>query len=131
MALFERYRWPGNIRQLANVLRTAAVMAAGEPLITEQHLSDDFLEDVPAACSCRARASLRTTWRRPWRDGRRAARAGRRRGGRRTARRLHRLQPPTAPRRGRVRAVAPAPLELQAEIKMIRALDAAPTATSP
>ncbi|HSV36211.1 MAG TPA: sigma-54-dependent Fis family transcriptional regulator, partial [Ramlibacter sp.] len=46
MALFEAYAWPGNIRQLANVLRTAAVMAAGEPQITEQHLSDDFLEDV-------------------------------------------------------------------------------------
>ncbi|HSW09131.1 sigma-54-dependent Fis family transcriptional regulator [Aquabacterium sp.] len=52
MAMFERYAWPGNIRQLANVLRTAAVMAAGEAQITEQHLSDDFLEDVrrvPAA----------------------------------------------------------------------------------
>jgi transcriptional regulator of acetoin/glycerol metabolism len=52
MALFKRYAWPGNIRQLANVLRTAAVMAAGEPQITEQHLPDDFLEDVqrmPAA----------------------------------------------------------------------------------
>lgn len=46
MALFDRYAWPGNIRQLANVLRTAAVMAAGERQITEQHLSDDFLEDV-------------------------------------------------------------------------------------
>jgi transcriptional regulator of acetoin/glycerol metabolism len=46
MALFERYAWPGNIRQLANVLRTAAVMASGEAEITEEHLSDDFLEDV-------------------------------------------------------------------------------------
>jgi len=46
MALFARYAWPGNIRQLANVLRTAAVMATGERQITEQHLSDDFLEDV-------------------------------------------------------------------------------------
>jgi sigma-54 dependent transcriptional regulator, acetoin dehydrogenase operon transcriptional activator AcoR len=46
MALFDRYAWPGNIRQLANVLRTAAVMAAGEAQITEEHLSDDFLEDV-------------------------------------------------------------------------------------
>ncbi|CAN7766681.1 sigma-54-dependent Fis family transcriptional regulator [Variovorax sp. LjRoot290] len=45
-ALFSRYAWPGNIRQLANVLRTAAVMAAGAPQITEHHLSDDFLEDV-------------------------------------------------------------------------------------
>jgi sigma-54 dependent transcriptional regulator, acetoin dehydrogenase operon transcriptional activator AcoR len=45
-ALFNRYAWPGNIRQLANVLRTAAVMATGAPQITEHHLSDDFLEDV-------------------------------------------------------------------------------------
>lgn len=45
-SLFGRYAWPGNIRQLANVLRTAAVMAAGAPQITEHHLSDDFLEDV-------------------------------------------------------------------------------------
>ncbi|WKB52374.1 sigma-54-dependent Fis family transcriptional regulator [Eleftheria terrae] len=41
-----RYRWPGNIRQLVNVLRTAAVMAAGEPLITRAHLPDDFLDDA-------------------------------------------------------------------------------------
>ncbi|WP_232540197.1 sigma-54-dependent Fis family transcriptional regulator [Azohydromonas aeria] len=46
MALFQRCDWPGNIRQLANVLRTAAVMAAGEPMITQAHLSDDFLDDV-------------------------------------------------------------------------------------
>ena len=46
MDLFRRYGWPGNIRQLANVLRTAAVMAIGERQITESHLSDDFLEDV-------------------------------------------------------------------------------------
>ncbi len=47
MALFRRYPWPGNIRQLANVLRTAAVMASGERWITAQHLSDDFLDHVP------------------------------------------------------------------------------------
>ncbi|MGD9833593.1 MAG: sigma-54-dependent Fis family transcriptional regulator [Piscinibacter sp.] len=46
MDLLGRYHWPGNIRQLANVLRTAAVMACGEGQITEAHLSDDFLEDV-------------------------------------------------------------------------------------
>ena len=46
MALFERYAWPGNIRQLANVLRTAVVMAGNDPQITEEHLSEDFLEDV-------------------------------------------------------------------------------------
>ncbi|MFG5407543.1 sigma-54-dependent Fis family transcriptional regulator [Piscinibacter sakaiensis] len=51
MTMFTRYRWPGNVRQLANVLRTAAVMAAGEPQITEAHLPDDFLDDLqrPAA----------------------------------------------------------------------------------
>ncbi len=52
IALFERYAWPGNIRQLANVLRTAVVMAGTDPQITEEHLSEDFLEDVrrqPAA----------------------------------------------------------------------------------
>ena len=46
MELFRHCTWPGNIRQLANVLRTAAVMAAGEAQITEAHLSDDFLEDM-------------------------------------------------------------------------------------
>jgi sigma-54 dependent transcriptional regulator, acetoin dehydrogenase operon transcriptional activator AcoR len=47
--LFHAYAWPGNIRQLAGVLRTAAVMAEGEPLITREHLSDDFVEDAPGA----------------------------------------------------------------------------------
>jgi len=59
MALFERYGWPGNIRQLANVLRTAVVMAGNEPQITEEHLSEDFLEDVrrqPAAVAAPAPA---------------------------------------------------------------------------
>lgn len=46
MSLFQGYPWPGNVRQLANVLRTASVMAAGEREIAEHHLSDDFLEDV-------------------------------------------------------------------------------------
>ena len=39
------YHWPGNIRQLANLLRTAQLMAEGSPEITEDHLPDDFLED--------------------------------------------------------------------------------------
>ncbi len=46
MSLFGRCAWPGNVRQLANVLRTAAVMAGGEALITEAHLSDDFVDDA-------------------------------------------------------------------------------------
>jgi transcriptional regulator of acetoin/glycerol metabolism len=46
--LFEHYHWPGNVRQLFNVLRTAVVMAASDPVITRNHLSDDFLEDAAA-----------------------------------------------------------------------------------
>ncbi|MEK8032784.1 sigma-54-dependent Fis family transcriptional regulator [Ideonella sp. DXS29W] len=44
--LLKAYRWPGNIRQLANVLRTAAVMAGSDMVINRTHLSDDFLEDA-------------------------------------------------------------------------------------
>lgn len=47
-ALFLAYPWPGNVRQLYNVLRSASVMAAGESWITRAHLSDDFLEDAAA-----------------------------------------------------------------------------------
>ncbi|MEM5277252.1 sigma-54-dependent Fis family transcriptional regulator [Cupriavidus taiwanensis] len=49
MALFRRYHWPGNIRQLGNLLRTARLMAEGEAEITEEHLPDDFLDDLRAA----------------------------------------------------------------------------------
>jgi sigma-54 dependent transcriptional regulator, acetoin dehydrogenase operon transcriptional activator AcoR len=45
-ALFRHYHWPGNVRQLFNVLRTACVMAAGQTLIGREHLPDDFLEDA-------------------------------------------------------------------------------------
>ena len=44
--LFEASQWPGNVRQLANVLRTAVVMAGGAPTITRMHLSDDFVEEA-------------------------------------------------------------------------------------
>ena len=44
--LMTRYPWPGNLRQMGNVLRTAVVMAGDEPLITLDHLSDDFIEDA-------------------------------------------------------------------------------------
>jgi sigma-54 dependent transcriptional regulator, acetoin dehydrogenase operon transcriptional activator AcoR len=46
LEMFRRYTWPGNVRQLANVLRTAAVMAAGERMISATHLPDDFIEDA-------------------------------------------------------------------------------------
>ena len=49
MRRFQHDQWPGNVRQLFNVLRTAAVMAAGEAVITHKHLSDDLLEQARAA----------------------------------------------------------------------------------
>ncbi|HNG80081.1 MAG TPA: sigma 54-interacting transcriptional regulator, partial [Burkholderiaceae bacterium] len=54
--LFQAYQWPGNVRQLFNVLRTATVMAAGEAVITRDHLSDDFLEDARRAALARSQA---------------------------------------------------------------------------
>ena len=44
--LFKNYSWPGNFRQLHNLLRTAVVMTDRDGLIGKQHLPDDFLEDV-------------------------------------------------------------------------------------
>ncbi len=42
---FARCRWPGNLRQLANVLRTAGIMAEGAAEIGIEHLPEDFLHD--------------------------------------------------------------------------------------
>ncbi len=55
--LLQRYDWPGNLRQLANVLHTAAVMAAGESLITREHLSDDFLDEALQRAGAQVAAS--------------------------------------------------------------------------
>ena len=46
MSSFARYSWPGNIRQLNNVLKTASVMAKNEHEITLDHLADDFREEL-------------------------------------------------------------------------------------
>lgn len=45
-ALFRHYRWPGNIRQLHNLLRTAVVMAGPGGAIEKVHLPDDFLDEA-------------------------------------------------------------------------------------
>jgi len=45
MAIFAGHRWPGNIRQLHNVLRTALALADGAP-ITTQHLTQDFIDEM-------------------------------------------------------------------------------------
>jgi transcriptional regulator of acetoin/glycerol metabolism len=41
--------WPGNVRQLFNVLRTACALAAGERTIRREHLADDFLDEIREA----------------------------------------------------------------------------------
>ncbi|WP_439537088.1 sigma-54-dependent Fis family transcriptional regulator [Methyloversatilis sp.] len=46
LALFERHPWPGNMRQLANLLRTAGVMAADDGVIGRPHLPDDFIDEL-------------------------------------------------------------------------------------
>ncbi|MFC4703425.1 sigma-54-dependent Fis family transcriptional regulator [Paraburkholderia caffeinitolerans] len=48
-ACFARCRWPGNLRQLANVLRTAAIMAEGEDAIDLAHLPEDLAHDCAPA----------------------------------------------------------------------------------
>ena len=40
------HAWPGNIRQLANVLRSATLMADAQGWIERGHLPDDFLEEL-------------------------------------------------------------------------------------
>ncbi|HZG21185.1 MAG TPA: sigma-54-dependent Fis family transcriptional regulator [Herbaspirillum sp.] len=51
LALLHAGRWPGNLRQLSNLIRTALAMADGEAAIGLQHLPDDFLEEAALAPS--------------------------------------------------------------------------------
>jgi transcriptional regulator of acetoin/glycerol metabolism len=44
--LLRAHRWPGNLRQLHNVLRAAVALTAGESTITRVHLSDDFIDEA-------------------------------------------------------------------------------------
>jgi transcriptional regulator of acetoin/glycerol metabolism len=45
MALFERHPWPGNLRQLSNVIQVALALADDQPISTE-HLPQDFFADL-------------------------------------------------------------------------------------
>ncbi|WP_395707559.1 sigma-54-dependent Fis family transcriptional regulator [Casimicrobium huifangae] len=45
-ALVMQHQWPGNLRQLSNVLATAMAIAAPGTVIGRDHLPDDFLDDV-------------------------------------------------------------------------------------
>jgi transcriptional regulator with PAS, ATPase and Fis domain len=48
LCLFRRHKWPGNFRQLTNLLRTAVIMAGGDHEIGLEHMPDDFLDDIDA-----------------------------------------------------------------------------------
>ncbi len=50
-ALFRQHTWPGNLRQLTNVLRTARALAGDERVIQREHLPDDFFDDVETLVS--------------------------------------------------------------------------------
>ncbi|WP_298273416.1 sigma-54-dependent Fis family transcriptional regulator [Geobacter sp.] len=44
--LFSRHAWPGNIRQMTNVIRTALALRDGDCEIRIEHLPEDFLEQA-------------------------------------------------------------------------------------
>ncbi len=46
MDVLRRFHWPGNFRQLHNLLRTAVVMVGCEGQIEMSHLPDDFMEEL-------------------------------------------------------------------------------------
>ena len=48
MDIFIQHPWPGNIRQLHNVLRTALALADGAP-ISDLHLTQDFIDEIETA----------------------------------------------------------------------------------
>jgi transcriptional regulator of acetoin/glycerol metabolism len=45
MALIERHPWPGNLRQLSNVIQVALALADDQPIAIE-HLPEDFFADL-------------------------------------------------------------------------------------
>lgn len=59
MNLFHQFPWPGNFRQLYNLLRTAVVMVGCNEDIQMHHLPDDFLEEVQMADLVLPRASVK------------------------------------------------------------------------
>jgi len=66
LALLRRYHWPGNLRQLHNVLRTAVALVGNEDEIRTDHLPDDLIDDMAAVAdavpaSIEAPASVHAT----------------------------------------------------------------------
>ncbi len=63
LAIFKDHPWPGNIRQMHNVLRTALALLGSDVAICTHHLSDDFMEQYreSARTSSTNRQHLRST----------------------------------------------------------------------
>jgi transcriptional regulator of acetoin/glycerol metabolism len=57
LQLFTHCAWPGNLRQLYNVLRSACLMAGAEPQLRREHLPDDFIEEAQAGAGAKAAAA--------------------------------------------------------------------------
>lgn len=57
MALFATHPWPGNIRQLHNVIRTAIALSDGE-WMTIDCLTQDFLDEMHSPATLKARETL-------------------------------------------------------------------------
>jgi transcriptional regulator of acetoin/glycerol metabolism len=49
MELFKQHKWPGNFRQMTNLLRTAIAMAGDDREIRCEDLPEDFLDDIISA----------------------------------------------------------------------------------
>ena len=58
MDAFHKFSWPGNFRQLFNLLRTAVVMADCCHEIRMEHLPDEFLEELQLAGALQAPSLL-------------------------------------------------------------------------
>ncbi|MES3023358.1 MAG: sigma-54-dependent Fis family transcriptional regulator [Pseudomonadota bacterium] len=56
LTLFMRHKWPGNFRQLTNLLRTAMIMAGDAHEISLLHMPDDFLDDIDSGPGAQAGA---------------------------------------------------------------------------
>ncbi len=52
-----RYRWPGNVRQLQNVIQHCVVLTTGS-IITRQDLPDEILQELPSEAVLRLHPSL-------------------------------------------------------------------------
>ena len=57
LGLFHQHKWPGNFRQLTNLLRTAIIMAGDDMEISLRHMPDDFFDDIDAGAPGAAKAA--------------------------------------------------------------------------